>query len=104
MVYENSDGTLSIYDWKRSKEISKINTFNKFASNPLICQFHDTNYWHYSLQLNTYRKILENKYGKRVTKLCLVRLHPDAENYELLDVPLLDEELKTLFDERVRQL
>jgi len=104
MVYENSDGTLSIYDWKRSKDISKVNTFNKFASNPLICQFHDTNYWHYSLQLNTYRKILENKYGKRVTKLCLVRLHPDADNYELLDVPLLDEELKALFDERVSQV
>lgn len=104
MVYENSDGTLAIYDWKRSKDISKVNTFNKFALNPLICQFHDTNYWHYSLQLNTYRKILENKYGKRVTKLCLVRLHPDAENYELLDVPLLDEELKLLFDERVKQV
>jgi nucleoside-diphosphate-sugar epimerase len=25
MVYENPDGTLSIYDWKRSKDISKIN-------------------------------------------------------------------------------
>ncbi len=104
MVYENPDGTLSIYDWKRSKEISKINTFNKFATNPLIGHFHDTNFWHYSLQLNTYRKILESKYGKKVTKLCLVRLHPDADSYELLDVPLLDKELELLFEERKNTL
>ena len=104
MVFENPDGTLSIYDWKRSKEISKINTFNKFAINPLIGHFHDTNFWHYSLQLNTYRKILESKYGKKVTKLCLVRLHPDAESYELLDVPLLDKELELLFEERKNTL
>ena len=29
MVYENDDGTLMIYDWKRSKGISTINNFNK---------------------------------------------------------------------------
>ena len=36
MVYENPDGTLSIYDWKRSKEISKTNGWNKCATNPVI--------------------------------------------------------------------
>ena len=29
MVYENPDGTLSIYDWKRAKIITRINNFNK---------------------------------------------------------------------------
>lgn len=102
MVYENPDGTLSIYDWKRSKDISRVNNWNKFAINPLISHLHDTNFWHYSLQLNTYKSILERKYGKAVTKLCLVRLHPDAEEqtYELLDVPILTKELSDLFEER----
>ena len=104
MVYENPDGTLSIYDWKRSKDIVKVNTFNKFALNPLISHMHDTNFWHYSLQLNTYRRILETKYGKKVVHLCLVRLHPDANNYELLDVPLLDVEMNLLFEERLTQV
>ena len=31
MVYENPDGTLMIYDWKRSKEISRINKFDLYA-------------------------------------------------------------------------
>ena len=79
MVYENPDGSLSIYDWKRSKEISKTNGFKKYALNPCIDYLPDTNYWHYSLQLNTYKAILEAKYGKKVTDLYLVRLHPNNE-------------------------
>lgn len=106
MVYENQDGTLSIYDWKRSKDISKINGWNKFATNPLISHMPDSNFWHYALQLNTYKAILERKYGKQVTKLCLVRLHPDNEEntYELLDVPFLTKELEDLFEERAKEV
>lgn len=102
MVYENPDGTLSIYDWKRSKDITKTNGWNKCAINPLICHMPDTNFWHYALQLNTYKAILERKYDKKVTKLCLVRLHPDIEEetYELIDVPILTKEIQDLFEER----
>jgi ATP-dependent exoDNAse (exonuclease V) beta subunit len=106
MVYENPDGTLSIYDWKRSKEISQKNNWNKFATNPLIQHLPDTNFWHYALQLNTYKAILERKYGKVVTKLCLVRLHPNAEqeSYELLEVPILTKEIHELFEEREKEV
>lgn len=106
MVYENDDGTLSIYDWKRSKDISKINTWDKFAMNPLICHMPDSNFWHYALQLNTYKGILERKYGKTVTKLCLVRLHPNNEEktYELLEVPILTKEIQELFYEREKEI
>lgn len=100
MVYENADGTLEIYDWKRCKEITSVNGWNETATNPLIKHLPATNFWQYSLQLNTYRKILEDKYGKRVTKLCLVRIHPDSSNYELLEVPFLDKEISDLFGER----
>lgn len=106
MVYENQDGTLSIYDWKRCKEIVAINNWNKFALNPLIIHLPDTNFWHYALQLNTYKAILERKYGKTVTKLCLVRLHPDADEqtYELLEVPILTNEISELFKERQKEV
>lgn len=106
MVYENPDGTLSIYDWKRSKDITRKNTWKKFAINPLIEHMPDTNFWHYALQLNTYKAILERKYGKQVTKLCLVRLHPDIEEetYELLEVPILTKEISDLFEEREKEV
>lgn len=106
MVYENPDGTLSIYDWKRAKNITRINTFNKFAISPAICHLPDSNFWHYTLQLNTYKYILETKYGKTIKDLYLVRLHPDAEekNYELIQLPILSTEIKELIEERISKL
>jgi len=102
MVYENPDGTLMIYDWKRSKDISRVNNFNEYAKTPCISHLPNSNFWHYSLQLNTYKAILERKYGKKVTDLYLVRLHPDAEenSYELLRVPDLSDYIHQLFELR----
>ena len=106
MVFENEDGTLSIYDWKRCKEINSENTWNKFSTNEVISHLPDTNYWHYSLQLNTYKAILERKYGKQVKELYLVKLHPDnpSETYELIEVPILSEEINNLFEQRIQKL
>jgi len=106
MVYENPDGTLAIYDWKRSKEIAMENNWNQVASNPLIQHLPHTNYWHYSLQLNTYKTILERKYGKTITRLCLVRLHPsnEAKTYDLIEVPILEKEMADLFEERAKNV
>lgn len=106
MVYENDDGTINIYDWKRSKDITKINKFNKFANTYCISHMPDSNFWHYALQLNTYKKILEEKYGKKVKELCLVRLHPDAEEktYELIPIPDLSEDILNLFALRKEEI
>ena len=99
MIYENPDGSLSIYDWKRSKEISPVNRFNKYAITPEIAHLPDSNYWHYALQLNTYKGLIESKYGKKVKELFLVRLHPDAEDktYDLIKLPILMNEMIELF-------
>jgi ATP-dependent exoDNAse (exonuclease V) beta subunit len=106
MLYENADGTLSIYDWKRCKNITRINTFNKFALPPSICHLPDSNFWHYALQLNTYKYILETKYDKKIKDLYLVRLHPNAEekNYELIKLPDLYNEIEELLQERNKKL
>lgn len=104
MVYEKEDGTLMIYDWKRSKEIVKTPAFNKYALTECINHLPDTNFWHYSLQLNTYKAILEAKYGKTVSDLYLVCLHPNKSGYQLYKVPVLNEEIKSLFELREKQL
>jgi len=106
MVYENPDGTLMIYDWKRSKEISKSNNFREYAITECINNLPNTNFWHYSLQLNTYKAIIEAKYQKKVTALYLVRLHPNntSESFELIKVPNLQEEIAELFEIRRLEL
>ena len=52
------------------------------------------------------RRILKEKYNINVTSLALVVLHPDNynENYEVIDVPLLDDDLDLLWDYRRKQL
>jgi ATP-dependent exoDNAse (exonuclease V) beta subunit len=105
MVYENNDGTLSIYDWKRSKAITRINMFNKFATSRFISHLPDTNYWHYALQLNMYKYILETKYNRRVKDLYLVRLHPETttKSYELISLPILEVEIHDLLQSRIKE-
>ena len=105
MTYEHSDGTIDIYDWKRCKEIKKDNRWEN-AKTECIKHFPNSNFWHYSLQLNTYKAILEKNYGKKIGKMCLVCLHPNNYNnsYLLYEVPDLSEELKNLFELRKKML
>ena len=58
------------------------------------------------IKLNTYKVIIEQKYGKQIKDLFLVRLHPEAEenNYELIPIPDLSVEIKDLFLERKNQI
>lgn len=106
MVFENPDGTLAIYDWKRSKAITRINAFNQFALSVPVCHMPDSNFWHYALQLNTYKFLLESNYGVTVTGLYLVRLHPEAEekSYELITLPTLSAEIAELMEERKKEI
>ena len=106
MIFENPDGTLQIYDWKRCKEIVYDSNYGRSAITPCISHLPDTNYWHYSLQLNVYKKILEIKYGKKVTDLYLVCLHPDSgyKTYDRIKVQILDKEIMELFEFRKKQL
>lgn len=96
MVFENPDGTLSIYDWKRVKEIQYENNFGKYAITDCLKHLPDTNCSHYSIQLNLYKYILEKKYNKKISSLVLVILHPNNKNYELVEVLDLQKEVQEL--------
>ena len=100
MVFENPDGTIQIYDWKRCKSIDREAFGSSTAIIPCINHMPDSNFWHYAIQLNMYKMILEHKYGKKVTGLYLVCLHPENghEDYERIEVPMLNEEIHELLE------
>jgi len=106
MVYENNDGTVDIYDWKRAKEIVRTNNFGDVASTECIQHVPNTNFWHYSLQLNTYKYILERKYGKIVRNMRLVVLHPDTlcGSYQIIDCADMANEIEQLMSMRARMV
>jgi hypothetical protein len=105
MVYKNiQTGGYEIYDWKRSREIEYDSTFGKKGKTECISHFPDTNYWHYSIQLNTYKKILEEKYDLKITGMYLLCLHPNYPNYERVEVKHHKDEMDALFALRLQDV
>ena len=104
-VFENPDGTLSIYDWKRSKEIKRTGYRGEHLKYPFD-HLHDCNYSHYSLQLNLYREILETRYGKTIKDMFIVVFHPNNEgsNYIKIKVHRMECEMRYLMTCRTREL
>jgi ATP-dependent exoDNAse (exonuclease V) beta subunit len=98
MIFENEDGTLQIYDWKRVKNIEYEAFGNKSSILPGLSHIPDSNVHHYSIQLNLYKMILEKQYGKKVTNLFLVIMHPDQKNYERIEIPILSDEVDIILN------
>jgi len=98
---ENEEYYYAIYDWKRAEKISaETDFYGKYSIHPKLSnKICDTNFWHYAMQLNIYKYILERKYNIHIDELCLVKLHPNnvSNNYELIDIPDLQDEVKLLF-------
>jgi len=103
MLFENPDGTLEIYDWKRSKEIKMDNPWRS-SHTPCIQHLPDCNYVHYCLQLNTYREMLERNYQVKIGGMYLVILHPTQTTYQRIKVQDLREKIRDLFAYRKQML
>ena len=103
MIFENEDGSLQIYDWKRCKEIKTTDNWGKKSNHQHLKHITDTNFWHYSLQ-QIYKAILEKNYDSKISGLYIVCLHPNNTNYNKFEIPNLQKEVKLLFEERLEEL
>ena len=91
------DVFFDIYDWKRSNKVLDS------SGNPIVHNgygqtgkdkyrnIQDTPYWHYCLQQNLYRYILQTKYNIRVGKMYLVVYSEMQNSYKKLEVPYMDD-------------
>ena len=101
MIHKRGN-VFDIYDWKRSHRI--VDFFgNPIAKNGYgekglgeLCQIDDTPYWHYCIQQNLYRYILEKNYGIKIEKMYLVVFCDDTYQYNKLDVPYMDEAINSI--------
>jgi ATP-dependent exoDNAse (exonuclease V) beta subunit len=102
VFYRKSDDSYVIYDWKRSKEIKKENQWET-GYGP-VSHLPHCNYWHYTLQLNTYRWFLETYYGLKISDMYLVIMHPDNKNYQRFRLNRLDQEVLDMLAERKKAI
>ena len=105
MSFLSEDGKIDIYDWKRCKEIKKLNRWES-ATTKCIDYLPNANFWHYSLQLNTYKALLEKNYNVKVGDLYLICLHPNNKNESYIKIKCADlsEEVTLLFELRRKML
>ena len=101
MICREADGEFTIYDWKRSSKV--VNALGQ----PIVEAFGgktgfngitlpDTAFYHYCIQQNLYRYMLETNYGIRVKAMNLVVLSPDYPTYYVAPVPKMDEVLQQI--------
>ena len=101
MVFENTEtGSLEIYDWKRVREIKYTSYQDKTST--VLPTIMDSNFWHYAVQLNMYRRMLQDQYDKPITALYLVVFHPEQKAYDRIEVPMMDKEMDQLLNWRLR--
>ena len=94
LVMVNDNG-LCLFDWKQNKEIKKFNPYQK-ALGPLAhLEDHDFN--KYSLQLNIYRRIIEEeKYYPSVGDIDMKLIHITPEGYFPIHVKPMDKEVSDM--------
>lgn len=96
-------GDLVIVDWKRCTNLDSTYASSN-AITECINHMPNTKISHYTLQLNTYKMILEKYYGKRVVALVLVGLHPEQKKYLYIQVPFIPDEMAKLVELRLATL
>ena len=86
LICQEDDGSFTIYDWKRSSKVVNAlgqpitEGFNgKMSVNGI--NLPDTSFYHYCLQQNLYRYMLEQHYGIRVRAMNLVVLCASYPSY-----------------------
>ncbi len=87
IYYKPSMGTYHMVDWKRSKEIK---WFGFKKGRGLCSHLQDCNFVHYTLQLNTYKYLLEKNYNLQIADMHIVVLHPSNESF--LELPVADQQ------------
>ena len=96
LICKEDDGEYTIYDWKRSSKVVNaqgqpiVEGFRgKMSYNGISLP--DTAFYHYCIQQNLYRYMLEKHYGIKVKAMNLVVLCPDYPTYYVASVPKMDQ-------------
>lgn len=100
-VFKGPNNSFYLCDWKRSKEIKKSSDTK--GRLPLE-HIPNANYYHYSLQLNMYKYILEHKYDTIISGMFLIILHPNNSDYVKITINTMEKEIQAIVDARVMEI
>lgn len=94
LLFKNN--IITIIDWKTNEKIDKKSYGNKVGCTEETKDIPDSNYWHYALQLNFYKKILEEEYGIIINELQLIHLKNDS--YDIISIPFMEDVVNKMLE------
>ena len=92
-------GELVMADYKTNTDLYKG---DKYAGKMKVPLHHlkDTTLTHYAIQLSIYKYIIEKYTKLKVSEMFIVWLSEQNENYEIIEVPYLKDEVKMILENR----
>jgi hypothetical protein len=88
-------GKYWVIDWKRSNQLRR-NSFGKKCGLGPCSDVEDCNGFHYQIQVNLYKHILEKRYGIEIEQCCVINLHPDCKTQDILIADDMQDKIKEM--------
>lgn len=99
IMYNKYTQQCCILDFKSNKDLQFESKYHKKMKVPLH-KLDDVNGQHYYLQLSIYKYLIEKYTNIKVDELFIVYFNVNAENYEVIPIPYLKEEVEEILENR----
>lgn len=99
IMYNKYTQQCCILDFKSNKDLQFESKYHKKMKVPLH-KLDDVNGQHYYIQLSIYKYLIEKYTNIKVNELFIVYFNIEADNYEIIDVPYLETEVKKILEGR----
>ena len=101
LFYNKLTGGLILVDYKTNSYLSGYNkTAYKKAMKIPLNHLNDDALHHYYLQLSIYKYLIEKYTGLKVEDMFIVYMSENIENYEIIEIPYLKEEVERILENR----
>ena len=101
LFYNKLTGGLVLVDYKTNSLMDGYNkkAYKKAMKVPLS-HINDDALHHYHIQLSIYKYLIEKYTGLKVDEMFIVYMSENIENYEIIDIPYLKEEVEMILNTR----
>jgi len=100
LFINKATGGLVLVDYKTNSDIHKNERYAKSMKVPLS-HLKDTTLNHYFIQLSIYKYIVEKYTNLKVDEWFIVYMSENIDNYEIIEVPYLKDEVEKILEWRV---
>ena len=99
IMYNKNTQQCCILDFKSNKDLQFKSKYRKKMKVPLH-ELDDVNGQHYYIQLSIYKYLIEKYTNIKVDELFIVYFNINADNYEIIEIPYLYEEVRKILELR----